>query len=441
MRHFLPALGVLALSTAGFAQAPDGYVVVAESSALTKHNGLVFVDPDTKTFTRTRFREGRDWIGTHVLVALDPNDPKNIFAYAGFGIGGTPLQQYRMEGNRIASFGRASGPVWNTGPVGMHVSTVLPGSVLYTTYRLSPGLYSRSTTDGKDTKIVSIKDAWGIATAGGKVYVSTHRRGFPSKLFEVDLKNSSAKEVTLTANGSQSKVPAFQALSTAIGDVKLLVGDDDGVVWSLDPTNGAMSSMAIGSIRKGAIVAIARHPRKVAYVATRQGVWDWVRFYTRSEPLYAPTGKEQILDLDVSFRKAGALVYYGNQCPGAGGKEPYVAFGGYPTQGNSQFSFGIANAAANTPALGFLGFSRTTYNGVPLPMDLGAGMPGCSLQTSIVAVLNLFTDAQGKAPVAAPVPVNPALAGVHVTAQFAIADSKANAAGISTTEGVEIIIR
>jgi hypothetical protein len=439
----LAAIGVLALSAAGLAQVPYGYVVVAESTVNEKHNGLVFVDPDTGTFTRTRFREGRDFVGHHQLVTLDPNDPQNIFAYAGFGIAGTPLQQFRMEGNRIASFGRATGPVWNTDPACMHASPVLPGNVLYTTYRASPGLKARSTTDGKDRSIVAIKDSWDIATAGGKVYVNTYRKGFASKLFEIDLNKGTATEIQLTANNGQSPVPAFQAMAGSADNKNLLVGDDEGIVWRLNQTTGGMTSMALGGGQgRKPIIAIAAHPTRVAYVATPKGVWDWVRFYTPSAPLYATAGINQVLDLDVSFHKQGAVVYYGYQCPGAKGKEPYVAFGGYPTQGNSQFWFGIANARPNAPALGFVGLSRTSHGGTPLPMDLsGLGMPGCSLGTAIAVVVNLTTDAQGAARLAAGVPTDPALAGVHVTAQFAIQDSGANPAGTSTTEGVELIIQ
>jgi hypothetical protein len=441
MRHILRAIGVLALSTAGLAQAPYGYVVVAESAIQHKHNGLLFVDPDTGTFTRTRFRQGNDWIGTHMLVTMDPTDPKNIFAYAGFGIAGTPLQQFRMEGNRIASFGPATNPVWLTDPQALHVSTAVPGAVLYTTHRAQPGLWTRSTTDGKEQQIVSVKDAWEVTTAGGKIYLSTYKQGTASRLFQVDIKNKATTEVTLSANGGQLPVPAFRAMAVASDNAHVLIGDDNGVVWNLNPTTGAMSSMAIGPVRQGAIIAIAAHPTRVAYVATSNGVWDWVAFYT-GKPLYTPTNKEVILDLDVSFHNQGAVIYHSNQCPGSKGQEPYVAFGGYPTQGNNQFGFGIASAVPYAPALGFVGLSRTKYNGLPLPLDLtGIGMPGCSLATDIVVVLNLTTNAQGGAMLNAAVPTDPALAGAHVNAQFAIQDIGANPAGISTTEGVELVIR
>lgn len=441
MRHILRAIGVLALSTASFAQVPYGYVVVAESAVSHKHNGLLFVDPDTGTFTRTRFRQGNDWIGTHSLVTLDPSDPKNIFAYGGIGIAGPPLHQFRMEGNRIASFGPATNPVFNTDPVALHVSPAVPGAVLYTTYRWQPGLWARSTTDGKEQQLVSLKDAWEIATVGGKVYLNTYRQGTPSRLFQVDLQNKATIEVTLSASGGQLPVPAFQAMAIAADNTHLLVGDDNGVVWRLNPTTGAMSSMSIGPVRPGAIIAIAAHPTRVAYVATLNGVWDWISFYT-GKPLYTPANKEVILDLDVSFHNQGAVIYHSNQCPGSKGQEPYVAFGGYPTQGNNQFGFGIASAVPNAPALGFVGLSRTTYNNLPLPLDLtGMGMPGCSLATDIVVVLNVATNAQGGVMVNAGVPVDPALAGAHITAQFAIQDSGANPAGISTTEGVELVIR
>ncbi len=440
MRHMLRAIGVLALSTAACAQAPYGYVVVAETALSERHNGLLFIDPDTGVFTRTRFREGQDWIGTHQLVALDTTDPKQIFVYGGIGIAGPPLHQMRMEGNRIASFGPATKPVFVGDPAALHVSPAWPGAVLYTTHRVASGLHSRSMADGTEQLIVSIQDAWEVATAAGQVYVSTYRQGTSSKLFKVDLNQKTATEVMLSAG--QNAVPAFRAMALAANKANLLVGDDNGVVWSLDPVTGVMASMALGQDRRGAIIAIAAHPTRFAYVATSQGVWDWVGFYTKKPALYVPTNQDQIMDLDVSFHDQGAVIYYGRQCPGAKGMEPYVAFGGYPTQGNNSFAIGIANAAPNAPSLGFVGFSRTHYGNVPLPLDLTAiGMPKCALQTDIAVVLNLATDAQGKATLIGGVPTDPALVGIHVTAQFAIQDSAANPAGISTTEGVELVVR
>ena len=187
------------------------------------------------------------------------------------------------------------------------------------------------------------------------------------------------------------------------------------------------------SLRRGAIVAIAAHPTRVACVATLNGVWDWVGFYTASKPLYVPANNNVVLDLDVSFHDQGALIYYGSQCPGNQGQEPYVAFGGYPTQGNSQFRFGIANARPN--ALVNVAFV-TGFGAVALTGPLSSGV-----YSAIAVALNLSTDAQGGAMLAAAVPTDPTLTGTHVTAQFAIQDSAANRAGISTTEGVELVIR
>ncbi|MHC4078878.1 MAG: hypothetical protein ACYST0_10625, partial [Planctomycetota bacterium] len=160
MTHSLPARGVLALSTvvsalctAGLAQVPYGHVVVAETTPRSNHSGLLFLDPDTGIFTRTRFRTGGGHYGSHHMVALDPTDPRTIFSYAGYDIRGTPIQEFKMEGNRIVGLGGATGPVVETKPVRMHISPTLPETLLFTSRGKAPGLYARPTTFGADRQL------------------------------------------------------------------------------------------------------------------------------------------------------------------------------------------------------------------------------------------------------------------------------------------------
>ena len=73
-----------------------------------------------------------------------------------------------------------------------------------------------------------------------------------------------------------------------------------------------------------------------------------------------------------------------------------VPVGGFVTVGDSAVRLHLSGAPPGTPALALLGLSSTTYNGVPLPLDLKSlGLSGCSLLTSIDAMALVRTGTAG----------------------------------------------
>ncbi|HKB16317.1 MAG TPA: integrin alpha, partial [Planctomycetota bacterium] len=109
---------------------------------------------------------------------------------------------------------------------------------------------------------------------------------------------------------------------------------------------------------------------------------------------------------------------FGSGCAGSGGAFPAITTsGGTPASaGNQDFRVHVGNALGGAIALLVAGLSNTTWNGNPLPLNLGGiGVPACSLFVSpdfFFATVTSGTGAgDGIGTVPLPVPANPALAG------------------------------
>jgi hypothetical protein len=83
----------------------------------------------------------------------------------------------------------------------------------------------------------------------------------------------------------------------------------------------------------------------------------------------------------------------------------------------------------------FTGYSRTTWLGIPLPLNLtGAGMPGCSLLASGQIILALSTGG-GVGTLTLPLPTDPSLLGAAFYQQALVSDFAANPAGLIVSNG------
>ncbi|MHC4922328.1 MAG: hypothetical protein ACYTKC_22430 [Planctomycetota bacterium] len=433
-------LGLLLVATTVAAQAPFGYIVTAETYA-GAGDGLVFVDPSTKIADRVTWLDGKSWNGGYGTVALDPTDPFHLYTIGGGSIAGPPIQQYVMEANRIVKFGAYGGPSTYFGMPGrMHVFP--PGKVVLYTFRTNaPGLLSRTLTGTKkDTILARITDAFDVTSIGNMVYVSTYDRlgKNPSKVFAVDILNG-RPPVQINITGLPAS-PFFQAMEADPNKGTLLLGDDNGDVWTVDPKLAKATKMAVGK-GKGPVVAIAyADPKTVAYVANKNAVYDLVTWPLAVPPIYST--QETIMDMTVSPHDRGALVFFGKGCRGSNGKTPRMVFGGYPNMGVRTIRIQMVDGPANAKVLLFFGVSRKQWGVRPLPLSLGfMGAPSCNVYVSLDVGLGFSLTSAGVFNYFTGIPPNPSLKGVHVMAQYGINDPGANAANTTTTDAVELVIR
>lgn len=123
---------------------------------------------------------------------------------------------------------------------------------------------------------------------------------------------------------------------------------------------------------------------------------------------------ERFGDAIFALRGHGSALRFGAGCAGTAGT-PRLLTWGVPTLGESLYFRTDQGGASLAFAVTFLGASRTSHRGVPLPLDLGGvGMPGCELQASLdfvahVGVLGI--------PGRLPIPADPALIGARFYAQ------------------------
>jgi len=440
MRATSTVLAFVLLSSAALAQAPNGYIVTAETwSKLTGGDGLVFVNPKTGIADRVSWSNPSQWNGSHPMVALDDANP-HIYSNAGAGIGGAPIVQYPMQGNRIQGFG----PVSGSKPFGavqrMHVFAA-GKKVLFTINTVSAGLWSRnlSGTPVVNKQEAKITDAWDVTVLGSMVYVSTYKSGTPSNIFAVDVLNG-RPPVQLKLNLGSLKIAPFQAMDADPFLKMLMVGDDNGDLFRIHPTSGVVTKVNTGTGR-GKVVGLATADiATVAYVTDGKFVYDargWAS--TTAKPVYSAVG-ETIRDVAFSRWGQGGVIHFGTACKGSN-TSPQMVFGGYPTRGKT-IQIKMSGGPANAKALLFLGLSRQLWGTRTLPLSLGfMGASGCNLYVSADVVLGLGTDANGAISFSGSVPNSAGLVGLHVMAQFGLDDKGANAANLSATDAIELVIQ
>jgi len=433
-------LVALTLASAASAQVVAGDVIVAHT-ATTNTDGLTVVTYPSGKATKITGHTN----GTHRTVALDSHDPKAVW---GSGSGPTvgklsPVNHYTLKGT-VASKGPGDGTVGlgNFGSVArMHVYNkdillTLPGS--------NGGLYRRSKSGGSAVRIWTIPDAFDIAVMRDKAYVTTVSPATPkaqSKLFEVDLLAVPIKgrEIKLTVS-TTSTTPAptfFGAIVSAAAEsfsALLWVMDDKGGLHAVDPnsTTGFNTVPFPGGLGMP-IVAVLQHPNtSVGWVfATKRSLYDFNNFFlgALAKPFY--TSSTDIHDIAVD---AGGLTLYGQACAGAKGL-PRWGFGGFPYQGNTAHQLVMSNGPNNAPY-------RLVIGLVGVPQSLAfIGANGCFLNTVIMIELAGNLNNAGQVKIPAPIPMQTALQGTTVYAQFGLADSTANGIGLITSRGLRLTVR
>ena len=140
-----------------------------------------------------------------------------------------------------------------------------------------------------------------------------------------------------------------------------------------------------------------------------------------------PVGREP-WSVPLSLFAGSDFDRFGAGCPGSRGV-PYIRGDGLPILGSNRLAYELERAAPNSFGYLVLGFSR---------------MPGptpCVLRSSGEVLVGLFTDAQGRAEHAFPVPVDLGLLSVALVGQFVVLDPQGLALGFaSATAGLEALL-
>lgn len=134
----------------------------------------------------------------------------------------------------------------------------------------------------------------------------------------------------------------------------------------------------------------------------------------------------------------------GSGCVGTDGHVPLLGARA-PARVNVPFRTEVHAVAANRFVFGVLGSSTTSWNGVPLPLDLGfLGAPGCTVLVDQVLTLAGSSAGGGSggglAVFSWPIPNNPRLVGRSFFFQAFVQDA-ATPLGLTATNGLRAVIQ
>jgi len=112
--------------------------------------------------------------------------------------------------------------------------------------------------------------------------------------------------------------------------------------------------------------------------------------------------------------------WVGAGCPISGSSVDLAATGSInaTTMANS-----LANGPLSAPAALMIGDTSSTYNGIPLPLNLGIiGSPACDLNINVLAFLSAGTTGTGTASLSLPYTMSPAISGQRLRTQWLAID-------------------
>lgn len=136
---------------------------------------------------------------------------------------------------------------------------------------------------------------------------------------------------------------------------------------------------------------------------------------------------------------AGSAVAYGAGCAGSAGIVAHTS-SGTPEIGSEQ-TLSVTTAKPLALASFMLGLSRTTLQGLPLPLELGlVGASGCWLHMAPAVTVPLQVGTLGTTGIELAYPLLPSLVGAKLFSQFLVVDAGANLLGMVFSNGIETTI-
>ena len=136
-----------------------------------------------------------------------------------------------------------------------------------------------------------------------------------------------------------------------------------------------------------------------------------------------------------SRRSPPVALPFGRACGGV-----TVSSSGLPQIGTN-FQLEAQGGFANAPAILVLGTSRTLWQNLALPFDLGAlGAVGCDVNVAIDASLTTATNGAGNAAQSFAIPLDASLVGGGLFAQWALIAPGQNPLGLVWSSGIEVRI-
>jgi hypothetical protein len=208
--------------------------------------------------------------------------------------------------------------------------------------------------------------------------------------------------------------------------------------WQLtlqpSPQNLCILNAPVGGIRSGELTAAMRltsgNLRWTLVVKLPVRATDDLASWTIS----TGTG---LVPADRFFPRApGASPRLRPGCSGSNGSVPGMRLLTVPRVGDS-LVLKLALARPSMPAALCIGDSSTTWNGLPLPIDLGIiNAPTCFLRASALLLVPVTTDQTGQARFTVPVPNDAGLAMSRTFQQWIVVDPPANGLGVVVSDAI-----
>ncbi len=243
-------------------------------------------------------------------------------------------------------------------------------------------------------------NAWTLATSGSGIATGTGTVAVP-EMVPVTLNNPfylPANSTYGVAVMHTDQAGGSMQVSYTTGPGNAPYGNADLTIHPLDPTTGAPTGCSATTFMGPCVF----QPR----------LWNGRLIYSTC-----------------SVSQAAAGGSYAAGCVNSAGVVPSLTVTGPPQIGANLSLEVDSGLAAPAAVLIAFGTSKDVYNGLPLPLDLGAlGAPGCELATSII-VTDLLIANPGANPYSLALPNNPAYMCQVFYQQAAVLDVGVNALG------------